>query len=146
MTLKETTKHPLLRNRFLISIHSRCRSQWLHSLRHELFSPAQTLGLWDRIPLESWMFVCICSVLVLSCVQVAALRRADPPSKEPYWLCKRSRNWKNGQGPTKGCRPIDREICSHYWVMPSQTNMFPRKRFWSTTKNGVFYAVHAEML
>jgi hypothetical protein len=27
--------------------------------------------------------VCVYSVFVLSCVQVAALRRADPPSKGP---------------------------------------------------------------
>jgi hypothetical protein len=32
------------------------------------------------------MSVCIYSLFVLSCVQVAALRRADPPSKESYWL------------------------------------------------------------
>jgi hypothetical protein len=32
---------------------------------------------------------CVCALL---CVQVAALRRADPPSKESYRLCKRSRN------------------------------------------------------
>jgi hypothetical protein len=29
------------------------------------------------------MSVCIYSVFVLSCVQVAALRRANPPSKSP---------------------------------------------------------------
>jgi hypothetical protein len=34
------------------------------------------------------MSVCVYSVFVLSCVQVAALRRADPPSKESYRLCK----------------------------------------------------------
>jgi hypothetical protein len=28
-------------------------------------------------------------VFVLSCVQVAALRGADPPSKESYRLCKK---------------------------------------------------------
>jgi hypothetical protein len=31
-------------------------------------SPAQTLGSWVRIPLEAWMFGCVCSVFVLSCV------------------------------------------------------------------------------
>jgi hypothetical protein len=37
------------------------------------------------------MDVCVCvySVFVLSCVQVAALQRADPPSKESYRLCKK---------------------------------------------------------
>jgi hypothetical protein len=34
------------------------------------------------------MSVCVYSVFVLSCVQVAALGRADPPSKESYRLCK----------------------------------------------------------
>jgi hypothetical protein len=33
------------------------------------------------------MSVCVYSVSVLSCVYVAALRRADPPSKESYCLC-----------------------------------------------------------
>jgi hypothetical protein len=31
--------------------------------------------------------VCVYSVLVLSCVQVSALHRADPSSKESYRLC-----------------------------------------------------------
>jgi hypothetical protein len=37
------------------------------------------------------MDVCVCvySVFVLFCVLVAALRRADPPSKETYRLCKK---------------------------------------------------------
>jgi hypothetical protein len=39
-------------------------------------------------------------------MQVEALRRADPPSKESCRLCTGSRNWKSGQGPTKGCRAI----------------------------------------
>jgi hypothetical protein len=33
--------------------------------------------------------VCVCSVFVLSCVYVAALRRADHSSKESYRLCKK---------------------------------------------------------
>jgi hypothetical protein len=37
------------------------------------------------------MYVCVSvySVFVLSCVQVAALRRADHSSKESYRLCKK---------------------------------------------------------
>jgi hypothetical protein len=38
-----------------------CRSQWPRSLRHELYSPVQTLGSLVRIPLEAWMFVCVYS-------------------------------------------------------------------------------------
>jgi phosphoribosyl-AMP cyclohydrolase len=61
-----------------------------------------------RLPLEALMSVCVYSVFVLSCVQTAALRRTDLPSKESYWQRKRSRNWKRGQGSTKGCRAIGR--------------------------------------
>jgi hypothetical protein len=35
-------------------------------LRHELSSPAQTLGTLVRIPLEAWVSVCVYSVFVLS--------------------------------------------------------------------------------
>jgi hypothetical protein len=45
-----------------------CWSQWPRGLKHELSSPAQALGLWVRISLEAWMFVCVYSVFVLSCV------------------------------------------------------------------------------
>jgi hypothetical protein len=54
------------------------------------------------------MDVCVCvySVFVLFCMQVEALRRPDPSSKESCQLCIRSRNWRSGQGPTKGSRAI----------------------------------------
>jgi hypothetical protein len=49
------------------------------------------------------MFVCIYSVFVLSCLQVAALRRIDPPSKESYRLCKRDQeSEKERPRPNKG--------------------------------------------
>jgi hypothetical protein len=35
------------------------RSQWPLGLRHELSSPARTLGSWVRIPLETWMSICV---------------------------------------------------------------------------------------
>jgi hypothetical protein len=86
-----------------------CRSQWPRCLKHELSSPSQTLESWVRIPLETWMSLCVYSAFVLSRVQVAALRRAVPPSRESYRLCKRSKKLKKScQGPTKGCRAIDR--------------------------------------
>jgi hypothetical protein len=53
------------------------RLQWALGLKHELSSPSQTLGSWVRMPLKAWMSVCVYSVFVLSCVQIAALRRAD---------------------------------------------------------------------
>jgi hypothetical protein len=64
------------------------------TLRHELSSRAQTLASWVRILLEAWMSVCVYSVFVPSCVQVAALRRADPPYKDPYRLCKKIKKLK----------------------------------------------------
>jgi hypothetical protein len=44
------------------------RSKWPRDLRHELYSPAQTLGSWVRIPFEAWMSVCVYSVFVLFCM------------------------------------------------------------------------------
>jgi hypothetical protein len=38
----------------------------------------------------------------LFCVLVAALRRADHPSKESYRLCIELRNWKSDRGQIKG--------------------------------------------
>jgi hypothetical protein len=46
----------------------RVRSQWPRGLRHEMSSPAWTLGSWARIPLDAWMFVCVYSLFVFSCV------------------------------------------------------------------------------
>jgi hypothetical protein len=83
-------------------------SQWPRSLKHELSSPAQTLGSWLRIALEALMSACVYSLFVLFCVPVAALRRADPTSKESYRLCKRLRNWKRGQDQTKGSRATEK--------------------------------------
>jgi hypothetical protein len=45
---------------------------------------------------------CVCAV---PCVQVAVLRRADPLSKESYWLCKRSRNWKAAKVQQRAVEP-----------------------------------------
>jgi hypothetical protein len=46
-----------------------------------------TLELWVRISLKAWMSVCVYSVFVLFCVQIAALWLADPQSKVSYRLC-----------------------------------------------------------
>jgi hypothetical protein len=51
------------------------RSQWPRGLRHNMSSAARTLKFWVPIPFKALMSVC---------VNVAALRRADPPSKESY--------------------------------------------------------------
>jgi hypothetical protein len=53
------------------------------------------------------MCVCVYSEFVLFCVYVAALRRADPPSKESYKLCMDSETEKATK-VHKGCRATDR--------------------------------------
>jgi hypothetical protein len=67
---------------------------------------ARRVGSWDQIPLEAWMFMCVYSVFMLFCMQVAALRRADPPSKESYRLCIGLRNWKSGRSPKRKRKKI----------------------------------------
>jgi hypothetical protein len=49
------------------------RWQWPRGLRHHLFSPAGTLGLWARIPLKAWMSVCVYSL----CFSVCRYRPSD---------------------------------------------------------------------
>jgi hypothetical protein len=83
-------------------IEHQSRQQRPRGLRHELPSPAQTLGSWVRIPLEAWMSVCVYSVFILPCVQVAALRLTDPPSKESYRLCKKIKKVKKRPRSNKG--------------------------------------------
>jgi hypothetical protein len=68
------------------------------------FFTRSNTGVVDSIPIRG---MDICMRLICFCVLVASLRRADPPSKESYRLCKRLRNWKGGQGLTKGCRAPD---------------------------------------
>jgi hypothetical protein len=61
------------------------RSHWARGCRHEMSSPAQILGSWVRIPLETWM--CAFRLCFYCPLKVAAFRRADHPSKESYRLC-----------------------------------------------------------
>jgi hypothetical protein len=50
------------------------------------------------------MSACVYSVFVLSCVQVAALRRDDPPSKQSYRL------FKKDQGTEKAAKAQQRAL------------------------------------
>jgi hypothetical protein len=47
-----------------------CRSQWPRGMRHEMSSPARTLGSWVLISLKACMFVYVYFVFLLSCVHV----------------------------------------------------------------------------
>jgi hypothetical protein len=55
--------NPVLKN-----YEVRVPSQWSRVLRHEMSSPAQTLGSSVRIPLEAWMSLSVYSVFALPCV------------------------------------------------------------------------------
>jgi hypothetical protein len=61
------------------------RSQWSLRLIREMFTTAQKLGSWVRIPLTSWMHVCFFSILALSCVG-RDLATGRTPSKELYQM------------------------------------------------------------
>jgi hypothetical protein len=82
-----TSCKPKFRSNF-VKLKNYCYlSQSPSGLRNELSSLARTMGSWVRIPLEAWMSVYVYSSFVLSCMQVAALRRADHSSKESYRVC-----------------------------------------------------------
>jgi hypothetical protein len=64
---------------------TRRRSQWPRGLRHEMSSPAQTLGSWVQTPLEARVSECFYSVFMLSCI-CTGLVTSSSPSKESYRL------------------------------------------------------------
>jgi hypothetical protein len=74
---------------FHVGIINIGRSQWPRGRKHELSSARSNTGIVGSNP-TSGMDACVCVyyVFVLSCVQVAALRRADPPSKESIYCVK----------------------------------------------------------
>jgi hypothetical protein len=102
---------------------------------------SQTLGSWDRIPLDG----CLSAfVLCLCCpVYVAALRRANPPSKESYQLSTRSIFSElilNGNTPESQIRQGRRRILIYKKeVIPG--SYFGGKRLWSWLR---FFALSFE--
>jgi hypothetical protein len=72
------------------------RSQWPRGLRHELSSPAQH---WNRGFESHLRHGCLCAFIlfVLSCVQVAALRQADPHPRSPVDCVKDQETEKSGK-------------------------------------------------
>jgi hypothetical protein len=60
------------------------RSSKLVSLLQLTVFARSNTGIVGSNTLQAWMSVCVYSVFLLPCVQAAALRRADLPSKESY--------------------------------------------------------------
>jgi hypothetical protein len=68
------------------------------------------------------MDVCVCvySVFVLSCVQVAALRRADHSSKQSYLLCKKyDETEEEARAQQRAVEPLMNECIVMKWNMKS---------------------------
>jgi hypothetical protein len=89
-----------IKNVVFLTPHSSSQSQLSSGLRLFACSNAGVVG---SNPTQSM------DVLCLFCVQIAALRWADPPSDESYRLCIGLRNLNGSQRPIKGCRAIERE-------------------------------------
>jgi hypothetical protein len=91
---------------------NKSRSQWPRGLRHEMSSPAWTLGSWVRIPLESWMFVCVCFVFVLSCVGSGLATGWSPVQGilPIVHKCKIKNPHKRRPRPDMGCSAEEEEV------------------------------------
>jgi hypothetical protein len=68
------------------------RSQRPHRLIHEMSSLTWMLGSWVQIPLKAWMFICVYSVFVLSCVG-SGLVMGWSPIQGVLLTVLRLRNW-----------------------------------------------------
>jgi hypothetical protein len=86
------------------------RSQWPRGLKAWTFLARSNAGIVDSNPTQGMDVYCV----RLFCICVLSVGRSLatgwPPSKKSYRLCIGSRNWKRGQGPTKGCRAIKIKI------------------------------------
>jgi hypothetical protein len=81
---------------------------------------------WDVSSNPIWgMNVCVSLFCV--CVQVVALRRADPPSEESYRLYKRLRNWKTVKIQQKAVQPY---IDSILYLLCSDLQMYGKFTFY----------------
>jgi hypothetical protein len=93
---------------------ARARVMWTHFKASTVFARSNT-GSWFRIPLEAWMFgvrlFWVCAVLC-----VGSAFATGWWSKQPYRLCKRSRNSKAALVQQRAVEPwIDLSSCIWTW-------------------------------
>jgi hypothetical protein len=60
--------------------------------------------------------VCVYVVFVLSCVYVAALRRADHSSKEAYRLCKNYYETREVRTQQRALESLMNIVCTNEWM------------------------------
>jgi hypothetical protein len=90
-------------------------TQWPRGLRHELSSFAWILGSWVRIPQESWMYVRVSFVFVLSCVGNGVATGLIPrPRSLTICLWQRFRKCAGGGGVLFEWKIILSEIQSNF--------------------------------
>jgi len=81
-----------------------CRSQWPSSPRRKS-TATHLLGLWFRIPLGAWMFVC-CECRVLSGTGLCNELITHPEESYQLWfivVCDLETTWMRRPWPTGGC-------------------------------------------
>jgi hypothetical protein len=88
-------KHEKVNKKWIYVKCGQRRSQWPRGLRDEPSSPASTMGLWVRIPLEAWMSVCA----FILCVGSGIATGLIPVQGVLPTVCVGLRHWKSGQGP-----------------------------------------------
>jgi hypothetical protein len=90
---------------FTYSMVSYCRSQWPRGQNTGIVDSNLTWGMDVCVRL-----FCVCALLCAGC----GLATGRSPVQGVLPTVKRSRNWKSGQGPAKGCRAIDRWVLIRY--------------------------------
>jgi len=115
-----------------------CRSQWPRGLRRSS-AAARLLGLWVRIPLGAWMFVC-CECCMLSVRGLCAELITRLEESYRLWcvvVCNLETSWMRRPYPTGGCRAKNQQTNKQTsWRIPA------RKFFWpgaGTVKRNIRY-------
>jgi hypothetical protein len=106
------------------SITTICRSQWPRCLRHELSSPARTLGSWFESHSSYWY---LCVFILRFCCPVCTQRASDGliPCLRSLTDYIKIKNWKSCQSLTKGLlshNNDNREFILTIWIRCTRKN------------------------
>jgi hypothetical protein len=117
----------------------RCgQSLWSRRLRHELSSLARTLESWVRIPLDAWMFVCVCFYSVCD-----RTRHCDGPINSPRsptdWIISKFGCSHIHTGSVHQFPRCVVQLYSHYIVCGSTNRILPLPTTWTQVAPSVYY-------